>query len=85
MGQEPLLFAGSAALKDQVVDPSLGAANYIIGCLPVYKRFLLWFGGVRGDRERGMEQLQRAAELGRYLGPMAKVARELARARKDGH
>jgi hypothetical protein len=50
---------------------ALGAANYIIGSLPSYKRFFLWFGGVRGDREHGMDQLQTAAEHGHYLRPLA--------------
>jgi len=74
------LLAVQADAQDAYV--ALGAANYIIGCLPVYKRILLWFGGVRGDRERGMEQLQRAAERGRYLGPMAKAFLALASERE---
>jgi tetratricopeptide (TPR) repeat protein len=57
---------------------ALGAANYIIGCLPGYKRFLLWFGGVRGDRQRGMDQLQMAAERGHYLRPYAQALLALA-------
>lgn len=57
---------------------ALGAGNYIIGSLPGYKRFLLWFGGLRGDRERGMQQLQIAAEKGRYLRPYAKALLALA-------
>jgi hypothetical protein len=62
---------------------ALGAANYIIGCLPGYKRFLLWFGGVRGDRQRGMEQLEVAAEHGHYLRPLAKALLALAAERED--
>jgi hypothetical protein len=62
---------------------ALGAANYIIGCLPAYKRFFLWFGGVRGDRQRGMEQLQMTAERGHYLRPFAKVMLALAAEREN--
>ena len=62
---------------------ALGAANYIIGCLPVYKRLLLWFGGVRGDRRRGMDQLQVAAERGHYLRPLAQALLALAAERED--
>src|SRR5262245_6580466 len=62
---------------------ALGAANYIIGCLPAYKRFFLWFGGVTGDRQRGMEQLQMTAERGRYLKPLAKAFLALASERED--
>jgi hypothetical protein len=61
------------AVKPDAVDAyvALGAANYIIGCLPAYKRMFLWLGGVRGDRRRGMEQLETAAARGHYLKPLA--------------
>ena len=61
---------------------ALGAANYIIGCLPGYKRAFLWFGGVHGDRRRGMSQLQLAAEHGQYLQPFAKALLALAALRE---
>jgi hypothetical protein len=61
---------------------ALGAANYIIGCLPAYKRFLLWFGGIQGDRLAGMQQLQVAAMRGLYLQPMAKILLALAAVRE---
>ena len=31
---------------------ALGASNYIIGCMPGFKRAFLWFGGVHGDRTK---------------------------------
>jgi len=74
------LLAVRADMKDAYV--ALGAANYIIGCLPTYKRFFLWFGGVRGDRLRGMEQLQRTADGGSYLRPLAKALLALASERE---
>lgn len=52
---------------------ALGAANYILGSLPLYKRIFLWLGGIRGDREHGMMQLKTAVERGRYLRPFAKT------------
>jgi len=61
---------------------ALGAANYIIGCMPAYKRFILWFGGIHGDRESGMEQLQMAATRGHYLQPLAKTMLALAAERE---
>ena len=77
--------AEAEAAKLLAIDPSaedaylaLGAANYIIGCLPSYKRAFLWFGGIHGDRVRGMEQLQRAADHGHYLRPFAKAWLALA-------
>ena len=61
---------------------ALGSANYIIGCLPSYKRAFLWFGGIHGDRQRGMDQLRRAAAGGHYLQPFAKVMLALAALRE---
>ena len=77
--------ADAEAAKLLAVDPSaedaymaLGAANYVIGCLPSYKRAFLWFGGIHGDREKGMEQLQRAADRGHYMQGFAKAWLALA-------
>src|SRR5271168_1366663 len=71
--------ADAEAAKLLAVDPSaedaymaLGAANYVIGSLPSYKRAFLWFGGIHGDREGGLEQLHRAADHGQYLQVFAK-------------
>jgi hypothetical protein len=57
---------------------ALGASNYVIGCMPGYKRTFLWFGGIHGDRQRGMQQMQVAADHGRYLAPFAKILLALA-------
>lgn len=57
---------------------ALGASNYVIGCLPGFKRAFLWFGGVHGDREHGIELMQRAADHGHYLSPFAKIMLALA-------
>jgi len=77
--------ADAEAAKLLAVDPSaedaymaLGAANYVIGSLPSYKGAFLWFGGIHGDRERGLEQLQRASEHGHYLQVFAKAWLALA-------
>jgi hypothetical protein len=61
---------------------SLGAANYIIGSLPAYKRFFLWFGRIHGNKRLGMEQLQIAAEKGHYLKPFAEIFLALAAMRE---
>lgn len=61
---------------------ALGAANYIIGCLPGYKRFFLRLGGIHGSRALGMEQLQLASEHGHYLKPFAQVLLALAALRE---
>jgi len=57
---------------------ALGASNYIIGCMPGFKRAFLWFGGVHGDRVKGMQEMQMAAEHGHYLQPFAKILLALA-------
>lgn len=62
--------------KDAYV--ALGMSNYVIGCLPGYKKMFLWFGGVHGDRNRGMQQMQLAADNGHYLKPFAKILLALA-------
>lgn len=61
---------------------ALGAANYILGCLPSGKRFVLWFGGIHGDKKIGMQQLRTAAEKGHYLRPYAKIMLALAALRE---
>ena len=61
---------------------ALGAANYIIGSLPFHKRLLLRLGGIRGDREVGMQQLARTAAQGNYLRPFAKILLALAALRE---
>jgi len=63
---------------------ALGAANYIIGCLPGYKRAALWFGGVHGDKAQGLQQLSRAAssEHAHYLRPYARLMLALAALRE---
>lgn len=61
---------------------AIGAADYIIGCLPAYKRVFLWIGGFHGDRQRGMAALEKTATGGRYLKPLAKVFLALAAERE---
>src|SRR5579884_516525 len=61
---------------------ALGIANYIIGSLSGAKRFFLWFGGIHGDKQLGMQQLEKAANSGRYLRPFAKILLALAARRE---
>jgi hypothetical protein len=51
----------------------LGTANYIIGSLPGTKKFFLGLAGIHGDKKRGIEQLETAANHGHYLRPFAKI------------
>jgi hypothetical protein len=57
---------------------ALGASNYVIGNLPGFKRAFLWFGGIHGDKNRGIQQMQLAADHGHYLKPFAKIMLALA-------
>jgi hypothetical protein len=68
---------------EQDANVALGMSNYVIGCLPSYKRAFLWFGGLHGDRSRGMQQMQSAAQHGHYLQPFAKVMLALAYEREQ--
>jgi len=52
---------------------ALGVSNYILACLPGYKRFFLRIGGVHGDKSLGMRQLEQAAANGHYLQPYAEL------------
>ncbi len=61
---------------------TLGAANYIIGSLPGFKRFFLGFAGIHGNKKVGIQQLEIAAERGHYLRPFAKIMLALAALRE---
>lgn len=85
----PMRQAENEATTLLAIDPTaqdayvaLGANNYIIGCLPSYKRAFLWFGGIHGDRARGMQQMKMTAEHGHYLKPFAKILLALAAERE---
>jgi hypothetical protein len=64
--------------SQQDANVALGMSNYVIGCLPGYKRAFVWFGGIHGDRVKGMQLMASAADRGHYLQPFAKVMLALA-------
>lgn len=70
------LLALDPEAKDAYV--ALGMSNYVIGCLPGYKKAFLWFGGVHGDREKGIKLMSEAAEHGHFFRPFAKIMLALA-------
>jgi hypothetical protein len=70
------LLAIDPQAKDAYV--ALGMSNYVIGCLPGYKKAFLWFGGVHGDREKGIRLMSEAAEHGHFFRPFAKIMLALA-------
>ena len=61
---------------------ALGIANYVIGSQDAGARFALWFDGVHGNKQLGMEQVAKTAEHGHYLRPFAKIILALAARRE---
>jgi len=61
---------------------AMGCANYIIGSLSGGARFMLWFGGIHGDKKLGMQQLTKTIDNGRYLQPFAKILLALSARRE---
>jgi predicted Zn-dependent protease len=50
--------------------------------LPAFKKFLLGFAGIRGDKKERFHQLEIAADHGHYLRPFAKIKLALAALRE---
>jgi hypothetical protein len=59
-----------------------GIAYYVIGSLSSSARFVLWFGGIHGDKQLGMSQVQKTADDGHYLKPFAKILLALSARRE---
>jgi tetratricopeptide (TPR) repeat protein len=59
-----------------------GVAYYVIGSLPSSTRFFLWFGGVHGDKQLGMSEVQKTADNGHYLKPFAEILLALSARRE---
>jgi hypothetical protein len=55
-----------------------GISQYIVGSLPAPVRWFLRIGGYHGDREKGLKELQLAAERGRFLAPFARILLAIA-------
>lgn len=61
----------------------LGIHDYIIGSLPRSHRFLLFFLGATGNRERGLAYLDEAAAQGEFLRTYAQVLLVVANVREQ--
>ncbi len=75
---------GSQAVKDhrEIIarDPTfadayltVGLWDYVVGSLPLPVRLLAALGGIRGDRQRGLAEVERAASSGTYVADDARV------------
>jgi len=75
-----LLLHDHPEAYDAYVAP--GVAFYVIGSLPASARFLLWFGGIHGDKQLGMSEVQKTADHGHYLKPFARILLALSARRE---
>ena len=55
-----------------------GISRYIIGSMAAPVRWILRLGGVSGDKQGGIAELQITADKGRYLAPFARILLAIA-------
>ena len=55
-----------------------GISKYIIGSMAAPVRWILRIGGVSGDKQTGINELQKTAEHGHYLAPYARMLLAIA-------
>ncbi len=72
-----------------VVDPecydgylATGVSQYIIGSMAAPIRWLVRLGGVSGDKQKGIADLQLTAQRGHYLAPFARILLAIAYVRE---
>ena len=70
------LLAVSPSYYDAYV--ATGSNKYIVGSLPAPFRWALHLGGVKGNKEEGIADLQQTADHGRYLAPFARILLAIA-------
>ena len=75
-----ILLADHPDAYDVYVAP--GVAYYVIGSLSGGARFFLWFGGIHGDKDLGMQKVEKTADNGNYLKPFAKILLALSARRE---
>jgi hypothetical protein len=55
-----------------------GISKYIVGSMAAPVRWFLRLGGVSGDKQRGISELQLTAAQGRFLAPFARILLAIA-------
>jgi len=60
-----------------------GVSQYIIGSMAAPVRWLVRLGGVSGDKQAGITELQLTAQRGRYLAPFARILLAIAYVRDN--
>src|SRR5204862_444481 len=68
-GYSDKLLTISPDYYDAYVGTGLG--KYIVGQKAAPVRWILRIGGIKGDQEQGLKELQLAADRGRFLKPFA--------------
>jgi hypothetical protein len=59
-----------------------GVSQYIIGSMAAPVRWLVRLGGVSGDKQKGIADLQLTAQRGHYLAPFARILLAIAYVRE---
>jgi hypothetical protein len=75
-----ILLADHPDAYDVYVAP--GIAYYVIGSLSGSARFILWFGGIHGDKSLGMSKVEKTADNGNYLRSFARILLALSARRE---
>jgi hypothetical protein len=68
------------AVDPDCIDAHLatGVSQYIIGSMAAPIRWLVRLGGVSGDKQKGIAELQLTAQRGHYLAPFARILLAIA-------
>jgi hypothetical protein len=83
--KEATAWAGQLLVADpNCYDAHLagGVSRYIVGSMAAPVRWLLRVGGVSGDKQGGIAELQLTAERGRLLAPFARILLAIAYVRE---
>ena len=59
-----------------------GVSQYIVGSMAAPIRWLVRLGGISGDKEKGIAELQLTAQRGHYLAPFARILLAIAYVRE---
>jgi predicted Zn-dependent protease len=59
-----------------------GIQQYLVSLRPASVRWMLRLGGIKGDQDEGLGELELAANKGRYLAPFAQILLAIANLRK---
>jgi len=52
---------------------NFGSLEYVVGDLPFFIRWFIRYDGIKGSKQRGIDQLKQTASHGRYYGPYARI------------